>query len=96
MWDFIQRISAADNVTAFDISLTAESSDGRQHVEFTAAAESGYRGDELKSFADRLQELAGTGALRMAVGSLGFPTGQQLLDWLKASNQPFDISKVRQ
>jgi hypothetical protein len=73
-----------------------ESSDGQQHVEFSAANDSGYRADALKSFADRLQELVGTGSLRMTVGSLGFPTGQHLLDWLKASNQPFDISKVRQ
>ena len=32
----------------------------------------------------------------MTVGSLGFPTGQALLDWLKATNQPFDTSKVTQ
>lgn len=96
VWDFIQKLSAAENVTAFDIGLTVESSDGQQHVEFSAANDSGYRSDALKSFADRLQELVGTGSLRMTVGSLGFPTGQHLLDWLKASNQPFDISKVRQ
>lgn len=96
VWDFIQKLSAAENVTAYDIGLTVESSDGQQHVEFSAANDSGYRADALKSFADRLQELVGTGSLRMTVGSLGFPTGQHLLDWLKASNQPFDISKVRQ
>lgn len=96
VWDFIQKLSAGENVTAFDIGLTVESSDGQQHVEFSAANDSGYRADAIKSFADRLQELVGTGSLRMTVGSLGFPTGQHLLDWLKASNQPFDISKVRQ
>jgi hypothetical protein len=96
VWDFIQKLSAAENVTAYDIGLTVESSDGQQHVEFSAANDSGYRAEALKGFADRLQELVGTGSLRMTVGSLGFPTGQHLLDWLKAVNQPFDISKVRQ
>ena len=96
VWDFIQKLSAAENVTAYDIGLTVESSDGQQHVEFSAANDSGYRSDSLKGFADRLQELVGTGSLRMTVGSLGFPTGQLLLDWLKAAHQPLDMSKVRQ
>jgi hypothetical protein len=96
VWDLIQRLGAAGNVTAYDITLTAESADGQQHVELSAALDEGYSADSLKSFADRLQELVGTGSLRMSVGSLGFQTGQNLLDWLKATNQPFDISKVRQ
>jgi len=76
--------------------LTAESGDGLQHIEFSGALDGGYGADALKVVADRLQELAGTGSLRMTIGSLGFSTGQALLDWLKASNQPFDTSKVRQ
>ena len=32
----------------------------------------------------------------MSVGSLGFPTGQALLDWLKATNQQFNAAKVKQ
>jgi hypothetical protein len=32
----------------------------------------------------------------MTVGSLEFATGQALLDWLRATNQPFDAGKVRQ
>lgn len=32
----------------------------------------------------------------MSVGSLAFPTGQALLDWLKATNQPFNAAKVAQ
>jgi hypothetical protein len=50
----------------------------------------------MKAAADKLQEIVGAGALRMTVGSLGFATGQALLDWLKATNQPFDASKVQQ
>jgi len=96
VWDFIQRLATAANITAYDIALTAESSDGLQHIEFSGALYGGYGADVLKSVADRLQELAGTGSLRMTIGSLGFSTGQALLDWLKASNQPFDVSKVRQ
>jgi hypothetical protein len=96
VWDFIQRLGAAGNITAYDIDLTAESDDGQQHIEFSGALDGGYDHTALKTIADRLQEMVGAGSLRMAVGSLGFPTGQQLLDWLKAVNQPFDISKVRQ
>ena len=96
VWDFIQRLAAAGNVMAYDISLTVESGDGQQHVEFSGAVDGGYDANALKGFADRLQEVVGTGSLRMTVGSLGFSTGQHLLDWLKAINQPFDISKVRQ
>jgi hypothetical protein len=43
-----------------------------------------------------MQEVVGAGTLRLMVGSLGFPTGQALLDWLKANNQSFDITKVAQ
>jgi hypothetical protein len=93
---FIQRITAAGNVTAYDIDLTAESSDGQQHIEFSGAIEGGYDGPALKVVADRLQELVGAGTLRMNVGSLGFPTGQGLLDWLKANKQAFDMTKVKQ
>jgi len=50
----------------------------------------------LKVVADRLQELVGAGTLRMNVGSLGFHTGQALLDWLKANKQSFDMTKVKQ
>ena len=50
----------------------------------------------MKASADKLQDIVGAGALRMAVGSLGFTTGQALLDWLRATNQPFDVSKVVQ
>jgi hypothetical protein len=49
--------------------------------------------------AERLQEIvsqATPGSLRMSVGSLAFPTGQALLDWLKATNQPFNAAKVVQ
>lgn len=96
VWDFIQRMATAGNVTAYDIGLTVESGDGLQHLEFSGAVDVGYDANALKSFADRLQEVVGTGSLRMTVGSLGFPTGQHLLDWLRSANQPFDISKVRQ
>ena len=40
--------------------------------------------------------MVGGGGLRMTAGSLAFPAGQALLDWLKATNQPFNAAKVRQ
>ena len=96
VWDFIQRLDEAATVVAFDLQLTAESTDGLQHVEYSGALDAGYTASTMKAAADKLQEIVGAGALRMTVGSLGFATGQALLDWLKATKQPFDASKVQQ
>ena len=95
-WDFIQRLENAAGVAVYDISLTAESSDGRQNVEYSGAMEGGYDGAALKSVAEKLQEIVSGASLRMTIGSLLFPTGQALLDWLRATSQPFDIAKVTQ
>lgn len=96
VWDFIQRLGAAASVMAHDVGLTAESEDGLQHVEYSGAVDSGYNAASIETSANKLQEVVGAGALRMTIGSLGFPTGQSLLDWLRASNQSFDVSKVKQ
>jgi hypothetical protein len=96
VWDFIQRLKDAPGLLAHDIELVAESQDGNQHVEFSGAADAGYTAEALEATATRLQEIVGAGALRLAVGSMYFPTGQALLDWLKATNQPLDRAKVKQ
>ena len=96
VWDFVRRLDEAATVIAFDLQLTAESTEGLQHVEYSGALDAGYTAAALQIAADKLQEIVGAGALRMTVGSLGFDTGQALLDWLKATNQPFDASKVQQ
>ncbi len=96
VWDFIQRLEKAAGVSAYDVSLTAESSDGQQNVEYSGALEGGYDAAALKSVAEKLQEIVNGGSLRMTIGSLGFPTGQALLDWLRAANQPFNLAKVIQ
>jgi hypothetical protein len=96
VWDFIPRMEKAIGVTAYDISLTAESSDGQQNVEYSGALDGGYDAVALKAVAEKLQEIVSGGSLRMVVGSLGFSTGQALLDWLKITNQPFNLSKVTQ
>lgn len=96
VWDFIQRLDEAATVIAYDLVLTAEGAEGQQHVEFSGTVDAGYTASHMKDAADKLQELVGAGALRMTVGSLGFATGQALLDWLKATNQPFDPSKIQQ
>lgn len=96
VWDFIQRLEKSAGVIAFDIGLTAESADRQQSVDYSGALDGGYDAAALKSVAGKLQEIVAGGSLRMTVGSLGFPTGQGLLDWLKATNQPFDAAKVTQ
>jgi len=96
VWDLIQRLEKASGVFIYDIGLTAESGDGQQNVEYSGALVGGYDAAAVKTVAERLQELVGGGSLRMTVGSLGFPTGQALLDWLKATNQQFNAEKVKQ
>ena len=96
VWDLIQRLGQATGVIAYDISLNGESSDGHQNIEYSGALAGGYDGLTLGSLAEKLQEIISTGGLRMTVGSLGFATGQGLLDWLRANNIPFNPAKVVQ
>jgi hypothetical protein len=96
VWDFIQKLEKATGVSGYDIGLTAESSDGLQNVEYSGSINGGYDAVLLKSIAERLQEIVSGGNLRMTIGSIGFPTGQALLDWLRANNIPFNLAKVIQ
>ena len=96
VWDLIQRLEKTSDVRLFDIGLTAESTDGQQSLEYSGAIDAGYDHAGVKSIAEKLQEVVGGGGLRMSVGSLGFPTGQALLDWIKATNQQFNAAKVKQ
>ena len=96
VWNFLQRLELAAGVSAYDVGLTAESSDGLQNIDFSGALPAGYSAATLKTVATRLQDIVSEGSLRMQVGSLAFPSGQALLDWLKASNQSFDASKLNQ
>jgi hypothetical protein len=96
VWDFIGRLENTTAVFAFDISLTAESDDGTQNVEYSGVLEGGYGAAALRNVAEKLQAIVGGGSLRMTLGNLAFPTGQALLDWLKATKQPFVLAKVSQ
>jgi Chitobiase/beta-hexosaminidase C-terminal domain len=96
VWEFIQRLEMASGVRAYDIGLTADSSDGFQNVEYSGVLVGGYDANATRAVAEKLQEIVGGGSLRLAIGSLGFPAGQALLDWLKATNQPFNAAKVTQ
>jgi len=96
VWDTIGRLEKAGTVMAHDISLTAESADGQQNVEYSGALEGGYDAPAVKAIVQKLQDIVIDGSLRMAIGNLAFPTGQALLDWLKATNEPFNAAKVRQ
>ncbi len=96
VWDLIGKLENADRVLTFDIGITAESSDGAQNIEYSGAIEGGYDAAALKEVAKKLQEMVGGGNLRMTIGSLHFPTGQGLLDWLKSCDQSFDLNRVTQ
>jgi len=96
VWDFIQRLEKRVGMRVHSIALTAERGDGQQTVEFSGALEAGYDAALLKVTAEKLQDVVGSGTLRMSFGSLGFTTGQSLLDWLISSKIPFDVSKVVQ
>jgi hypothetical protein len=78
------------------INITAESANGEQNVDYSGALKDGYGAADLKAVAEKLQEIVNDGSLRMLIGELGFPTGQALIDWLKAAQKPFDPSYVSQ
>jgi len=96
VWDFLRRLEATAGVFAHDISLTAESADGRQNVDYSGSLEGGYDGAAARQLAEQLQGIVSVGGLRMVVGSLAFPSGQALLDWLRDTHQTFNLAKVRQ
>ncbi len=97
VWDFITRLEAVAGVRAHDLALTAESADGCQNLEYSGAIEGGFGGTALREVANKLQEIVGSGGtLRLSVGSLNFPTGQGLLDWVRQSKQTFDPSYISQ
>ncbi len=96
VWNFIEQLGKAPGVTVNEISLTAESANGQQHVEFMGSADAGYDASALKALADRLVETAGEGPLRMQVSTFNFATGQGLLDWLRANRLPFEQHRVTQ
>jgi hypothetical protein len=96
VWDFMQRFEKCTGVRAFDVGLTAETADRLQNVDYAGTIGSGYDAATLRSVAEKIQDIVAGGSLRLTVGSLGFETGQGLLDWLKAANHPFDAARVTQ
>ncbi len=96
VWNLISRLEQSAGVMAFDVHLTATSSNGEQVVEYSGSPAGGYGGGELKAVAEKLQDIVQDGSLRMDVGELGFPTGQALIDWLNAANERFNLSHVSQ
>ena len=96
VWDTLRRLEAADGIVLHDITFTAESMDGQQNVEYSGTLTDGYAAIAAQSIAAQLQSIVTDGGLRMSIGSLSFRTGQALLDWLSATGQPFDASKIIQ
>ena len=96
VWELIGRLESAADVVAYDINITAESANGQQNVDYSGALKDGYGAADLKAVAEKLQDIVMDGSLRMLIGELGFPTGQALIDWLKAAQKPFDPSYLSQ
>ncbi len=96
VWDLITRLEQNPGVVAYDVQLSAQSSNGEQIVDYTGSLTNGYGGAELKAVADKLQDIVQDGSLRMEIGNLSFPTGQALIDWLQVIQQPFDLRYVSQ
>jgi len=96
VWDLITRLEQTSGVVAYDVQLSATSSNGEQIVDYTGSLASGYGGAELKAVAEKLQDIVQDGSLRMEIGNLGFPTGQALIDWLNVVQEPFNLSYVSQ
>ena len=96
VWTFLQQFETLPDVTAHDLTLGVHGPDGNEMLEFMGSLQAGYTGAALSALAKSLQALVPQSDLRLACGSLQFPTGQMLLDWLRASNQSFDANHVVQ
>jgi len=96
VWDLITRLEQNPGVLAYDVELSAKSSNGEQIVDYSGSLANGYGGAELKTVAGKLQDIVKDGTLRMEIGNLGFPTGQALIDWLNVVQEPFNLSHVSQ
>ena len=96
VWEFIGRLEKTNQAIAYDINLTAESEDGDVVLDYAGSQPNGYTAEAIKTLAEDLQRMVGSGSLRMTLGKTKFATGQELLDWLKATKQNFDLNKVSQ
>jgi hypothetical protein len=96
VWDLITRLEQNPGVLAYDVELSAKSSNGEQIVDYSGSLANGYGGAELKTVAGKLQDIVQDGTLRMEIGNLGFSTGQALIDWLNATKEPFNLSYMDQ
>ncbi len=96
VWNLIEQLGKTPGVRVNDLTLTAESASGQQHVEFIGAVDAGYDAAQLKALAEQLAELVGDGSLRLSVPTFHFATGQGLLDWLKARKLPFQQNQITQ
>ena len=96
VWNFLTELQKIPGAIAHAVSLTAESAGGHQILEYNGADDAGYPPEALRTVAQKLQEIVGGDTLRMSIGQIEFPTGQALLDFLKAISKPFDQHKVRQ
>lgn len=67
VWDIIQRLEKTAAVRAYDISLTAESADGEQNVDYSGSMQAGYDAVAIKTLAEKLQELVSDGSVRMTI-----------------------------
>jgi hypothetical protein len=96
VWDLITRLEQTAGVVAYDVQISATSNNEEQIVDYTGSLSSGYGGAELKALTAKLQDIVQDGSLRMDIVQLGFPSGQALIDWLNAANEPLDPSSVSQ
>lgn len=94
VWKFINKLEQAPDIKASDISVNLESHDGTQVLDYSGSLS--FNGLTIKETVESLQTMLPSGGLRMSVGSLEFPTGQGLLDWLKVAEMPFESNYVEQ
>lgn len=96
VWEFISRLEKINGVRAYDIKLTAISADELQCLEYQGSVSTGYDAALLRNLSESMQTMVAGGSLRLTVNSLGFPTGQALLDWLRESGLAYSVDKVSQ
>ena len=88
--------AAPDRYTVATPAVTEQQRIAFGAVEVREVSLPAYAASDEIPLLDADGKVVSDGGIRMTIGSLGFATGQDLLDWLKSTNQQFNAAKVTQ
>jgi hypothetical protein len=94
VWQFVGQLEKSPQLLIDRIQCVLESADSKQSLDFSRT--NPMDGLALKAILEKLQQVVEGGTLRLQYSVIHFPTGQALLDWIRANNLQFDPTAVEQ